>query len=57
MGIAIDELDLSVRAYNSLKRAGVTNLEQIKKLSDGDIRALKYMNRKVFDEIKKLQSH
>lgn len=52
--VTIDDLDISVRAYNSLIRAGITTLQQIKQLSDDDIRNLKYMNRKVFAEIKQL---
>lgn len=51
----IDDLDLSVRAYNSLKKAGIITLQAIQALSDEEIKALKYMNRKVFTEIKSFQ--
>lgn len=52
--ITIDDLDLSVRAYNSLKLSGINTLKQIKNLTDEDIRALKSINRKAFAEIKKM---
>lgn len=54
MSLTIDELNVSVRAYNSLSRAGLTTLAQIQALSNDEIRALKYMNLKLFAEIKGL---
>lgn len=52
----IDDLyKLSVRAYNSLKRSDITTLEQIGNLSDEEIKNLRFMNRRLFAEIKALQ--
>ena len=54
----IDELDLSVRALNSLKRAGVESVEQLKKLSDEDLMHIRHFTQRCVDEVKeKLAEH
>lgn len=48
----IEELGLSVRAYNSLKRAGVVTVGQLKKMKDEEIRNCRNMGSAAFEEIK-----
>ena len=48
----IDDLDLSIRSYNSLKQAGVTTIEQLRKMSDEDLRKVRNLGEKSFAEIK-----
>ena len=42
----IEELDLSIRAYNSLKRAGIISVEQLGKMSDYDLMHVRNPGRK-----------
>lgn len=48
----IDNLDLSVRSYNCLKRAGVTSVEHLKKMTDDDFIHIRNLSRKCVEEIK-----
>lgn len=48
----IDELDLSVRSYNVLSRAGITTTEQIEKMTDDELRAVSRMSEKCVKEIR-----
>lgn len=54
----IDNLDLSVRAYNCLKRTGLKTVSDIKKLSWNDLMQIKGMNersvKEIFDKLKTL---
>lgn len=49
--LSIEELDLSVRAYNCLKRANVTTVADILRLSCEDILQIRNIGTKVIDEI------
>ena len=49
--LSIEELDLSVRAYNCLKRANVTTVADILRLSCEDILQIRNIGKKVIDEI------
>ena len=49
--LSIEELDLSVRTYNCLKRANVTTVADILKLSSEDILQIRNIGKKVIDEI------
>ena len=49
--ISIDDLGLSARAYNSLKRAGLESLGQVLKLSIDDLSGIRNLGKKSCDEI------
>ena len=48
----IDDLELSIRSYNCLKRAGVYSIEQLQSMSDEDLKGIRNLGRKSFEEIK-----
>jgi DNA-directed RNA polymerase alpha subunit len=48
---AIEALDLSVRAYNCLQRSGITTVEQVAALSDGELLNIRNVGVKVLGEI------
>jgi Holliday junction resolvasome RuvABC ATP-dependent DNA helicase subunit len=48
----IGKLDLSVRSYNSLKRAGITTVEKLRTMSDDELMRVRNLSRKCFDEIR-----
>jgi DNA-directed RNA polymerase subunit alpha len=48
----IEELDLSVRAYNCLKRSGITKVGQILEMSEEDLLAVRNFGRKSLDELR-----
>lgn len=48
----IDELDLSVRTYNTLVRGGITTVEQLKDKTDEELAVLRNMSKKQIEEIK-----
>lgn len=48
----IDELELSVIAYNCLKRAGINYVEELRRLSDEDYLHIRNLGRKRIEEIK-----
>lgn len=43
----IDDLDLSVRTYNTLLRAGITSVEKIREMTDEDLKSVKNAIRKL----------
>ena len=54
---SIDELELSVRSYNCLKRAGINTVEDLCAKSMDDLMKVRNMGRKSLDEIlNKLES-
>ncbi len=54
----IDEMDLSVRSFNCLKRAGIHTVEDLTKKSEDDMLKVRNLGRKSLDEvIKKLESY
>jgi DNA-directed RNA polymerase subunit alpha len=58
MAMPIEELDLSVRPYNCLKRAGIHTVGDLVKKSEDEIVAVKNFGRKSLDEVKeKLGAH
>ena len=58
MELPIEEMDLSVRSYNCLKRAGVNTVEDLIKKSRGDMLKVKNLGVKSIDEvIAKLESY
>lgn len=56
--IPIDDLELSVRAYNCLKRAGINTIADLLDKSIDDLRKVRNLGSKSIDEIEeKLQNH
>lgn len=48
----IEELDLSVRAYNCLKRHGITKVGQVLEMNEEDLLAVRNFGRKSLDELR-----
>ncbi len=48
----IEELDLSVRPYNCLKRAGINTVGDLLQRTEDEIVAVKNFGRKSLDEVK-----
>lgn len=58
MQTPIHELDLSVRAYNSLRRAGKDTLRDIVEMTEADIYQIRNMGRKSAEEVmRKVESY
>jgi DNA-directed RNA polymerase subunit alpha len=54
----IEELDLSVRAYNCLKRSGITKVGQVLTMNEEDLLAVRNFGEKSLNELKdSLQAH
>ena len=49
--ITIDELELSVRAYNCLKRASINSMSELLKKSEHDLLNIKNFGKKSSDEV------
>lgn len=49
--MTIEELDLSVRAYNCLKRAGINTVEDLVSRTEGDMIKVRNLGRKSLDEV------
>ena len=57
MEMTIEELDLSVRSFNCLKRAGINTVEDLIYKSEEDMMKVRNLGRKSLDEVvAKLQS-
>ena len=50
--LSIDELELSIRSYNCLMRAGVRTLGDIRAMSDDELMRVRNLGRKSYEEIK-----
>ncbi len=48
----IEDLDLSVRAYNCLKRAGITRVGQVLEMTEEDLLGVRNFGRKSLDELR-----
>jgi hypothetical protein len=48
----IDELELTVRTYNCLKRAGIDTIEKLQVSSEEELLQVKNLNQKCINEIK-----
>lgn len=48
----IDDLNLSVRTYNTLLRAGITSVEKIREMTDEDLKSVKNLSEKCRKEVK-----
>ena len=51
MEMSIEEMDLSVRSYNCLKRAGINTVEDLTKKTEDDMLKVKNLGRKSLDEV------
>ncbi len=49
--ITIDELELSVRSYNCLKRAGINNIADLTNMTEEDMMKVRNLGRKSLDEV------
>lgn len=57
LDVTIDELELSVRSYNCLKRAGINTVQDLTSRSEDDMMKVRNLGRKSLDEvIEKLHS-
>ena len=55
--MTIEELDLSVRSFNCLKRAGINTVEDLINKSEEDMMKVRNLGRKSLEEVmQKLQS-
>ncbi len=51
--MTIEELDLSVRSYNCLKRAGINSVEELTYKSEDDMMKVRNLGKKSLDEVQK----
>jgi len=51
--LTIEELDLSVRSYNCLKRAGIHTVEELTKKAEDDMMKVRNLGRKSLEEVQK----
>ncbi len=47
----IEELELSVRSYNCLKRAGITTVEDLANKTEADMMKVRNLGKKSLDEV------
>lgn len=50
--MTIEELDLSVRSYNCLKRAGINTVQELADKSEEDMMKVRNLGRKSLEEVK-----
>jgi DNA-directed RNA polymerase subunit alpha len=53
MDMTIEDLDLSVRSYNCLKRAGINTVADLVQKSEDDMMKVRNLGRKSMEEVKK----
>jgi DNA-directed RNA polymerase subunit alpha len=51
MGMTIDELELSVRSFNCLKRAGINTVEELCNKSPDEMMKVRNLGKKSLDEV------
>jgi DNA-directed RNA polymerase subunit alpha len=51
LDLTIDELDLSVRSFNCLKRAGINTVEDLINKSEMDMMKVRNLGRKSLEEV------
>jgi DNA-directed RNA polymerase subunit alpha len=52
LALPIEELDISQRALNSIKRMGITTIGDLVKLTEEELKSTKNVGRKAINEIK-----
>jgi DNA-directed RNA polymerase subunit alpha len=50
--MTIEELDLSVRSYNCLKRAGINTVQELTQKTEEDMMKVRNLGRKSLEEVK-----
>ena len=50
--MSIEELDLSVRSYNCLKRAGINSVQELTDKTEADMMKVRNLGRKSLEEVK-----
>ncbi|MFE7696548.1 DNA-directed RNA polymerase subunit alpha C-terminal domain-containing protein, partial [Bacillus tropicus] len=50
--MTIEELDLSVRSYNCLKRAGINTVQELANKTEEDMMKVRNLGRKSLEEVK-----
>lgn len=50
--MTIEELDLSVRSYNCLKRAGINTVQELTNKTEEDMMKVRNLGRKSLEEVK-----
>lgn len=50
--MTIEELDLSVRSYNCLKRAGINTVQELTEKTEPDMMKVRNLGRKSLEEVK-----
>jgi len=50
--MTIEELDLSVRSYNCLKRAGINTVQELTDKSEAEMIKVRNLGRKSLEEVK-----
>lgn len=53
LAMTIEELDLSVRSYNCLKRAGINTVEELTRKTEEDMMKVRNLGKKSLDEVSK----
>jgi DNA-directed RNA polymerase subunit alpha len=49
--VTLEELDFTVRTYNTLKRAGINSLGELSNLTESELMQVRNIARKSFDEV------
>ncbi len=57
MDMPIDELDLSVRSFNCLKRAGINTVRELTNKTDEDMMKVRNLGKKSLEEVKEKLGH
>ncbi|BDR59515.1 DNA-directed RNA polymerase subunit alpha [Xylocopilactobacillus apicola] len=52
LDMTIEEIDLTVRSYNSLKRAGINTLGELTQMTESDMMKVRNLGRKSLEEVK-----
>jgi DNA-directed RNA polymerase subunit alpha len=51
--MTVEELDLSVRSYNCLKRAGINTVEELTQKTEEDMMKVRNLGKKSLEEVQK----
>ncbi|WP_412678967.1 DNA-directed RNA polymerase subunit alpha C-terminal domain-containing protein [Brevibacillus borstelensis] len=51
MGIPIEELNLNIRTYNTLRMSGIKTVEQLRKMTIEELGKIENMKREYIEEI------
>lgn len=52
----LSDCDISVRAWNSLVRAGINTTEQLLKMADDELLRVRNLGRRFFEEVVRLRN-